>query len=60
MPATPWLSVAEPRVVEPSIKVTVPLASAEETVAVSVTDCPKTAVEDDEVRTVVVVFVLIA
>jgi hypothetical protein len=45
--AVPPLSVLEPKVVAPSLKVTVPVAvpdpgATAETVAVKVTDCPKT------------------
>jgi hypothetical protein len=49
------MSVAVPIEAPPDLKVTVPVASDEETVAVNVTDCPKMTVEEDEVRTVVVV-----
>jgi hypothetical protein len=53
--ALPPVSVAVPRVVFPSLKVTVPVPPEGVTVAVNVTDCPKVVGLADEVIAVVVV-----
>jgi hypothetical protein len=57
--ATPLLNVPVPSVVEPSLKVTVPVGWVDElgtsaTVAVKVTELPTAIVEDEALRTVVV------
>ena len=52
--ATPLLSDPVPRVVAPSLKVTVPVAVDGDTVAVSVTEAPKVEGFSEEVNAVVV------
>jgi hypothetical protein len=52
--AWPAVRVPVPRVVAPSLKVTVPVAAAGATVAVKVTDWPKTDGLTEEVTVVVV------
>ena len=52
--ATPLFSVPVPRIVVPSLKVTVPVAVEGETVAVNVTAAPDVAGFGEDARTVVV------
>ena len=52
--ATPLLSAIVPRIVEPSLKVTLPVAVEGETVAVNVTVCPYAEGLPEDTKLVVV------
>ena len=52
--ATPPDNVPVPRVLVPSLKVTVPVAALGVTLAVNVTDCPNTDVPTEDERAVIV------